>query len=95
MKENNIDYLLLSACNMLRYPYSYDEISMDVMAKSLEILYQRIVKADCLFVFDQEISKEEYEEHFEELFTELNVVNMIAAIKRDYENIEGDTQDDN
>jgi len=92
--ENNIDYLLLSASNMLRYPYDCDEISMECMAKSLEILYQRIVKSDCIFLLEQDITKEEYEEYFEELFTELNVVNMIAAIKRDYENIEGDTKDD-
>ena len=93
MKDNNIDYLLFRACDMLCFPYNYSEIRMDVMAKSLEILYNRMVKADCLFVFEQEISKEEYEEHFKDLLIELNAIDMIAAIKKDYENIEGDTND--
>lgn len=95
MKENNINYLLFSASHILQYPECYGEISRDVMAKSLEVLYQRIVKADCLFIFDQEVSKEEYEEYFEELFTELNLVNLIDEIKNDYENAEGDIKDDN
>ena len=35
---------------------------------------------------------EEYEEYFKDLLLELNAVDMIAAIKKDYENI-GDTND--
>ena len=93
MKDNNIDNVLNRACDMLRFPYNYSEIRMDVMAKSLEILYNRMVKADCLFVFEQEVSKEEYDKYFKDLLVELNAVDMIAAIKKDYENIEGDTND--
>jgi len=52
-----------------------------------------MVKADCLFVFEQEVSKEEYDKYFKDLLVELNAVDMIAAIKKDYENIEGDTND--
>ncbi len=87
MENNNMDYLLLSASNMLKNQDIDGSLSTICMSKSLEILNQRIIDADCSSVLQQDISKEEYEQHFEELLTELDLVNLIAEIKYSFKNI--------
>lgn len=93
--KTNMDDLLVSVCHMLRNPGCYGYLATETMSLSLEILYQRIKKADCCSVFHQDISQEEYEHYLEKLFTELDLSKIIYEIKNDYENEEGDKNDNN
>jgi len=94
--ENKENELLLRISNMLRNPYEYQNLSIESICATLEILHNRIMKIDSSILND-DVTQSEYEQYFEELLSNVDlegINELIVEIKNDYEKI-GDTKNEN
>ncbi|MDF1876006.1 hypothetical protein JHD48_09685 [Sulfurimonas sp. SAG-AH-194-I05] len=91
MKSNiEIDGLLSTACDMLKYPDCYEELPRIAMVRSIEIIYKRIMKIDSE-ILEADITQREYEENFEKTFSDYSdydLTKIINAIKNDYTKVQ-------
>jgi len=95
MKKNKIDCLLGDAADMLINIDDYSSGVREAMSKSLCIVYDRLVEADCLDLVKKHITQEEYEKYFEDFLAQNNYTTISDTIKKDYIKIQGEKKDDN
>ncbi len=92
MATKNLEGLLEMITDMLLNPNKYSELSIQGMCATLEVLNDRLISADCVYILHQDVSKKEYEKYFEELLTKNNTEKLIDMIKKDYDKA-GDKND--
>lgn len=93
--KNKEEELLLVICDMLKNPNDYHNLNIQSICASLEILHNRIMKIDSSILND-DVSQDEYEQYFEELFSSVDLDGMdelIVEIKEDIKKM-GDTKNE-
>ena len=76
--------------NLLRHPEEYCHIRVEVIISSLDILYDRMVAIDCDYILEDDITEEEYNNHFKELFTKEELFELSDMIKQDIKDKKGE-----